>query len=122
MRKFSFALVAALALAFVGSANAATLTYGALTINGPASTSATCSAFPTLTTPVAANTALCPITVLPSGWTGVVGNPSGGADSAKFAVVSVSGVPTLENTVQLTNTGSAAGNGTYAIGTSTVTP
>lgn len=122
MNKFARGtLLVALALVPL-SANAATISYGSVTIAGPASTGGSCSAFPALTTPVAANTPLCQITVLPAGWTGVVANPSGGADSADFAVVSVNGVPTLENVVALTNTGSAAGNGTYAIGASQVTP
>lgn len=117
-------LVPAAMAVLLGSASlahATTLNFGSLTL-GIASTGATCTPFPALAAPVAANTALCTITVTPSGWTGVVSNPTGGADSSKFAVVGVGGVPTLENTVQLTATGSAAGNNVYAIGSSTVTP
>lgn len=122
MRKGLFVLTAVSSIALAGAANAATLTYGALTVTGPNATSASCTPFAAMSTPVAANTALCQISVLPAGWTGIVGNPTGGADSDKFTVVSVAGVPTLENTVALTNTGSAAGTGVYDIGTSQVTP
>jgi hypothetical protein len=123
--------VTAIALALLGSAavgvitpgaHASTLTFPTLTINGPNSTSATCSAFGVLTTPVPVNTVLCTVTVLPAGWSGVVANPLGGADSAKFFITTSNGTIVLENNVQLTNTGSAAATGTYAIGSSTVTP
>jgi hypothetical protein len=103
-------------------AHAATLTYGTLNVTGPNSTSASCPLPASLATPVAANTTICTIAVLPAGWQGTITNPAGGADSAKFAVVAVGGTSVLQNTVQLTNTGSAAGNGQYVIGSSSVTP
>jgi hypothetical protein len=108
--------------AFGHPVHATTLTYGTLNVTGPNSTSASCPLPAGLQTPVAANTTICTIAVLPAGWQGTITNPSGGADSSKFAVVAVGGSSVLQNTVQLTNTGSAAGNGQYVIGTSTVAP
>lgn len=119
MKRLAFALVALLVLPM--SARAATLTFGTLTVNVPAA-SATCTLPTNLVAPVAANTTICTITVSPSNWVGVIANPTGGADSAKFAVVAVSGQSVLQNVVALTATGSAAGNNVYAIGSSAVTP
>lgn len=105
-------------------AQAATLQFGTVNVAGPSSTGASCPLPTNLQTSVPANTTLCTITVQPTGWTGAIGNPTGGADSSKFAVVTNPGGvgSVLQNTVPLTSTGSAAGNGQYEVGSSQVTP
>lgn len=123
-RLCSFALVALFAFSGGAMAEAGSLQFGTLTLN-TAATSGSCP-FPAtgFNPPVAVGTTLCTITVTPAGWVGAIGNPAGGADSAKFAVVAGPGGvgSVLQNTVALTVTGSAAGNGTYVIGSSTLTP
>lgn len=87
------ALLAGAILASAAAASAAVVIVTGV-VNGPASTSVTCSPNPTAN--VAANategTALCSLSVLPTGW-------SGGftvSDTTHFEVGTVSGVPTLE--------------------------
>ena len=114
------ALATALVLS-VGAASAATIQLGTFTAPIP-STGGVCTFATGLVTPIAPNTTICTLTVQPSGWQGAISNPAGGADSNKFTVTAVGGNSVVQNVVQLTATGSAAGNNQYDMGSVTTTP
>ena len=87
MRDFNFlswlGLAAVSVCGFAGPADAAS-TQLSIIVGGAASTSVACAVSTTLTAPVAAGTVICPIAVVPSGWTGVF--TLSGANAASFAL------------------------------------
>jgi hypothetical protein len=91
MRKLLLAIFACLPL-LAGTAFAASVVVNGV-IQSPASTSVTCTPVATtLTFPVAPNSLVCPIAVLPAGWSGVVTL----SDTTHFTTATSSGVLYLE--------------------------
>ena len=76
-------LALAMAWGFISSAHAAS-TQLSIIVGGTGSTSVACTPLTTLTAPVAAGTLICPIAVVPSGWTGVF--TLSGANATSFAL------------------------------------
>lgn len=105
--------LAALGILFGGPvADASTVTLS-IVINSAASTSVTCTPASGLVAPLAAGTELCPITVVPSGWSGTLA--LSGANASEFAISS--GTSGEELVVGST----ALSAGTYSV-TITATP
>ena len=101
-------IVLAVVLAIAASAAHAANTTVSIVINSPASTSVSCSPG-TLTAPVAANTVVCPISVVPSGWSGAL--TLSGTNASSFAL----------SGTNLVVGASALSAGTYSV-TITATP
>ena len=111
MKRILLAAVASFAL--ISGANAASLTLPSVTVTGQtASTSISCTPYPTLTAPVAAGTLLTSCTVSPSNWTGAVS-----ISGTQFIVSSLTG-----NTFNVSVGAAPLAAGTYNPGTLTSVP
>lgn len=82
MTKWALALAGA-ALGMAAVAVQAATTTMTIVVNSPNSTTVTCTPG-TLTAPVAAGVTICPISIAPAGWSGVLS--LSGTDAARFAL------------------------------------